>query len=101
MDCPCHGRQKPAFICQHLLRGELQRLFQPDDAPTTDVDILPKISEHIARRFHVPQDRADELALNAATAMEAHGISLDDWNGVTRTKEVVVKGWIRDGIVMI
>ena len=61
-------------------------------------DKIPKISEHIARRFHVPKDRADQLALNAATAMEAHGISLDDWDAVTKTIEVVVKGWIRDSI---
>ena len=61
-------------------------------------DVIPKISEHIAKRFHVPKDRADRLALNAATAIEAHGISLDDWDMVTKTIEVVVKGWIRDGI---
>ena len=36
MECPCHGRQKPAFICQHLLRGELQGFLQPNDIPTTD-----------------------------------------------------------------
>ena len=61
-------------------------------------DQIGKISEHITKRFHVPQERADKLALNAATAMEAHGISLDDWDAVTKTIEVVVKGWIRDGI---
>ena len=36
MECPRHGRQKPAFICQHLARGEVQGFFQPDDAPTSD-----------------------------------------------------------------
>jgi hypothetical protein len=61
-------------------------------------DVIPKISEQIAKRFHVPQHRADKLALLAATAMEAHGISLDDWDAVTKTMEVVVKGWIRDGV---
>lgn len=61
-------------------------------------DIIGEISEHIAKRFHVPKDRADQLALNAATAMEAHGISLDDWDTVTKTIEVVVKDWIRKGI---
>jgi hypothetical protein len=61
-------------------------------------DVIQKISEHIAKRFHVPRDRAEKLALNAADAMEAHGISLDDWDAVTKTIEVVVKGWIRDGI---
>jgi hypothetical protein len=61
-------------------------------------DVIPKISEHIAKRFHVPQHRADKLALLAATAMEAHGISLDDWDAVTKTMEVVMKGWIRDGV---
>jgi len=61
-------------------------------------DIIGKISEHIAKRFHLPKDRADQLALNAATAMEAHGISLNDWDTVTKTIEVVVKDWIRNGI---
>lgn len=61
-------------------------------------DILAKISEHIAKRFHVSQHRADQLAQNAATAMEAHGVSLDDWDTVTKVIEVVVKNWIRNGI---
>jgi len=61
-------------------------------------DVIPAISEHIAKRFHVPQDRADKLALLAATGMDAHGVSLDDWDAVTKTIEVVVKGWIRDGV---
>ena len=64
-------------------------------------DILPKISEYIAKRFHVHQDRADQLALNAETVMEAHGISLHHWETVTNTIEIVVKGWIRDGIAKI
>lgn len=36
MECSCHGRQKPAFICQHLLHGDLLGFFQPDEPPTTD-----------------------------------------------------------------
>jgi hypothetical protein len=36
MECQCHGRQKPAFICQHLLDGELQGFFQPDETLVSD-----------------------------------------------------------------
>jgi len=61
-------------------------------------DKITKISEHIAKRFHVPRDRADRLGLKAATAMEAHGISLVDWDAITKTIEVVVNAWIGDGV---
>jgi len=36
MECSCRGRQQPAFICQHLLDGELLGFFQPDEPPTGD-----------------------------------------------------------------
>lgn len=36
MECPIHGRQKPAFICQHLQRGAGLGFFTPAEPPTPD-----------------------------------------------------------------
>ena len=36
MECPIHGKGKPAFICQHLQHGSGLGFFTPGVAPTED-----------------------------------------------------------------
>ena len=36
MECPIHGNQKPAFICQHLQHGSGLGFFTPAEEPTPD-----------------------------------------------------------------
>jgi hypothetical protein len=36
MECAIHGRQKPAFICQHLQHGFMLGFLQADEAPSND-----------------------------------------------------------------
>jgi hypothetical protein len=36
MECPIHGKGKPAFICQHLQHGSGLGFFTPGVAPTAD-----------------------------------------------------------------
>jgi hypothetical protein len=36
MECPVHGRSKPAFICQYLQHGTGLGVFIPAEPPTED-----------------------------------------------------------------
>ena len=36
MECPIHGKGKPAFICQHLQHGSGLGFFVPAEPPTPD-----------------------------------------------------------------
>jgi hypothetical protein len=41
---------------------------------------------------------AQRLALGALKGIEAHGGDLEDWETIVKTVNVVVAGWVKNGI---
>lgn len=54
----------------------------------------------IQRHFHVPEERAQWLALATLTGVESHGGNPNDWDTVAEIVKVVVASWIKSGYLM-
>lgn len=63
-------------------------------------EIEHKTTALIQQRFHVPEERAQRLAVAALNGIESHGLNLNNWDVVVETVNVVVASWIKSGYLL-
>ena len=57
-------------------------------------EIESKTAALIQKRFNVPSDYAQRLAVAALDGIDAHGCDASDWDTIVETVRVVVASWI-------
>jgi hypothetical protein len=56
--------------------------------------LIIKYSQLISKKFDIDTDKATKLAIEAVSAYEAHGGCSNDYDGMMKVINVVVRSWI-------